>query len=1095
MIKNSRNFILVALALLPVTAFGTIMLLLFSQEQQKSMETLLEQTATSTVSAIQHSITNDISVLQALANDHALSRGDYADFDDAARRVLETRPAWLRIVLSDRQRHMVNTGLAFGSPMRPVMDIASSEVVYATRKPTVSGVLVQPDRLPEPVYVVRVPVVSQGRVNHTLTAVVRAFSLHDVLLKQSIPQGGRIGVIDQARHFVARTTTSDPHDGDIGGKPSASILNSIEKSVKDLTRRTTMDGEDIYIVNADVPTVGWTVLVAVPPEMIESPVRRSLYAATGGGAAALLMTLTLAGWAMRATTRRQEAESQLKALQAEKALEQRFADVADHFPGAIFRRVRHPDGRIELPYISRMILPNDTAEGMPTTIEHLMEMVVPLDRQRWFDAIAVSERSLSPLNFEGTFQDSGGGTHWLRASANVRRGGDGSTIWDGVLLDITELKAAEARQQHSQSLLQLVLDHLPAGVFILNASGQILSANPAADRIWAVTSEIGIWREAVYRGWWAETGEPVQPRDWPGVQAALYGTTMLNQAVSIECFDGSRKVILVSGVPLRGSEGADCGAVAVIEDVTDEKRNEQALRDSERMLRLAQKTANAGAYEWDIQKNRSQWSADFARLIGKPEDVVPSFEVWVSVVHSDDRDDASRIVREVAQGKRDTFSMQYRIVHPDRGLRWLEGTGQLIRDAQGRPLRLVGFSMDITERKRAEQALQASRDEAQDARRAAERADLAKSKFLAAASHDLRQPVQSLFFLLGVLRGQVSDARAAKALTHAEEALNALNGLLDGLLDVSKLDAGLIAAKVSTVQLRPLLEQIEAESRLLAEAKKLNWYMECLDCAVETDSDLLARVIRNLVENAIRYTQTGTVSIRCRCSGDTIKIAVVDTGIGIPDDRIEDIFAEFVQIGNAERDRRRGLGLGLAIVRRLAHLLDHPVEVHSVVGSGSEFTITVPLAAAQSMAQKPQMLEPVPSAHAAGGWALVIDDDPMVLLALQTLLADWGWRVIAAPCLQTAVDRLNENDASPRLVLSDYRLGGDLTGVNVILALRERFSKPFTSVLLTGDTAAECRDVAAKHGITVLHKPVTPAALQSVLADVEKTTPGTIVPA
>jgi two-component system, sensor histidine kinase len=138
------------------------------------------------------------------------------------------------------------------------------------------------------------------------------------------------------------------------------------------------------------------------------------------------------------------------------------------------------------------------------------------------------------------------------------------------------------------------------------------------------------------------------------------------------------------------------------------------------------------------------------------------------------------------------------------------------------------------------------------------------------------------------------------------------------------------------------------------------------------------------------------------------------------------------------------------------------------------------------------MLEPVPSANAAGSLALVIDDDWMVLLALQTLLEEWGWRVIAVPCLQTAVDRLDEEDASPRLVLSDYRLGDDLTGINVILALRERLCKPFTSVLLTGDTAAECRDLAAKHGIIVLHKPVTPTALQSVLADVEKTMPGTV---
>jgi signal transduction histidine kinase/CheY-like chemotaxis protein len=439
--------------------------------------------------------------------------------------------------------------------------------------------------------------------------------------------------------------------------------------------------------------------------------------------------------------------------------------------------------------------------------------------------------------------------------------------------------------------------------------------------------------------------------------------------------------------------------------------------------------------------------------------------------------------------------MQYRIVHPHLGLRWLEGTGHLISDGKGRPLRLVGFSMDITERKRAEQALQASRDEAQDARRAAERADLAKSKFLAAASHDLRQPTQSLFFLLGVLRGQVSGAHAAKALAHAEEALNALNGLLDGLLDVSKLDAGLVSPKVSAVQLRPLLEQIEAESRPLAEAKKLTLYTDCVDCAVETDPALLARIIRNFVENAVRYTQTGAVSIRCQQAGDAIKITVVDTGIGIPDDHIEDIFAEFVQIGNAERDRRQGLGLGLAIVRRLAHLLDHPVGVHSVVGSGSEFTITVPVATMQPMAQNPEILEPVLGVNAAGGCALVIDDDPMVLLALQTLFEEWGWRVIAAPCLQTAVDRLDEENASPQLVLSDYRLEGDLTGINVILALRERLCKPFTSVLLTGDTAAECRDLAAKHGIIVLHKPVTPAALQSVLSGVEKTLSSTVVPA
>ena len=438
----------------------------------------------------------------------------------------------------------------------------------------------------------------------------------------------------------------------------------------------------------------------------------------------------------------------------------------------------------------------------------------------------------------------------------------------------------------------------------------------------------------------------------------------------------------------------------------------------------------------------------------------------------------------VAEGKYETEGWR---VRKDGSRFWANVVIDPIRDDGGNLIGFAKITRDITERKRAEQALQASRDEAQDARRAAERADLAKSKFLAAASHDLRQPVQSLFFLLGFLRGQVSSARAARALGHAEEAMNALKSLLDGLLDVSKLDAGMVSPEVSTVQLRPLLEQVEAESRPLAEVKKLTLHMDCVDCAVETDPNLLARIIRNLVENAVRYTQAGTVSIRCQHAGDTIKIAVVDTGIGIRDDHIEDIFAEFVQIGNAERDRRQGLGLGLAIVRRLAHLLNHPLEVHSVVGSGSEFIIAVPLATIQPMAQKPQLLEPVPSANAAGGLALLIDDDTMVLLALQTLFEEWGWRVIAAPCLQTAVERLDAEDASPQLVLSDYRLSGNLTGINVILNLHEQLCEPFTSVLLTGDTAAECKILAAKYGITVMHKPVTPAVLQSVLFDAEQT--------
>jgi signal transduction histidine kinase/ActR/RegA family two-component response regulator len=817
-------------------AFGAIMLMLFNQEQQKFVEEFLHQTAASTVSAVQHSISNDIGVLQALANDHAIHRGDFAHFDDAARRVLESRPAWLRIVLADRENQIVNTQWPFGSPLPPVMDPASSQTVYATHRASISGIMMPSGRLPEPAYIVRVPVSREGDVKYTLSAVVRAFSLYDILLNQGIPQGGRIGVIDRDQRFIARTTSPEPHDEGIGTQPSASVLDSLKSLSSRMLARATILGETFYFTHADIPTLGWTVLVAVPPEPIETPVRRSFYAASTGGAVALLLTLALAAWALRATARRLKAEGKLTVLQAEKELERRFADVADHFPGVIFRRVRYPDGRTAFPYMSRLKEVAQRGAGMAIDTEHLSQMLVPEDRDQWFAALAASEQAMTPLDFEGRYYGSCDSIHWFRASANVRRSEDGGTIWDGVMFDITDLK-------------------------------------------------------------------------------------------------------------------------------------------------------------------------------------------------------------------------------------------------------------------RAEQALTQSRDEAHHARKMAERADFAKSKFLAAASHDLRQPVQSLFFLVAALSNRIGEPTARKTLDHIKEGLNTMKGLLDRLLDVSKLDAGMIEPQVEAFLIDGLLEQISAECRPMAEAKGLRWRTLGCGMLVHSDPMLLARMIRNLVENAIRYTPTGTVSLGCRHEGDTLRIAVADTGVGIPGDKIEDIFAEFVQIGNAERDRRQGLGLGLAIVRRIARLLHHPVEVQSVVGAGSEFTIMVPLAATEPVLPKSPVFEPQLIGKAAGDLALVIDDDPLVLLALQTFLEEWGWRVIDAPCLQTALDRLEDEEGAPRVVVSDYRLAGDQTGIDVILALRDRLSIPFRSVLLTGETASECKDSAAKHGITVLHKPITPAALQTVLVEVQKTQPSHLVSA
>jgi PAS domain S-box-containing protein len=290
-----------------------------------------------------------------------------------------------------------------------------------------------------------------------------------------------------------------------------------------------------------------------------------------------------------------------------------------------------------------------------------------------------------------------------------------------------------------------------------------------------------------------------------------------------------------------------------------------------------------------------------------------------------------------------------------RGRRTYLSTKAPLRNGSGRTVGLVGVSLDITHRKRAEEGLRAAKAEA-------ERANLAKSKFLAAASHDLRQPVQSLVLFMSLLKerldgstgeppaavldsmqqalgGRARQTGAVKALGSMEQALDGLRMLLDSLLDVSRLDAGLVVAHPAVVPLGPLLERLAAEYRPRVAAKGLRLRMVGTDAAVRTDPALLERILRNLLENSLRYTERGGILVGCRRHGDRLRLEVVDTGVGIAPEKIDEIFEEFYQGHNPERDRTKGLGLGLAVVRRLGRLLGHEIEVRSAPGRGSAFAI------------------------------------------------------------------------------------------------------------------------------------------------------------
>ncbi|MCA1940366.1 MAG: PAS domain-containing sensor histidine kinase, partial [Caenispirillum bisanense] len=259
-----------------------------------------------------------------------------------------------------------------------------------------------------------------------------------------------------------------------------------------------------------------------------------------------------------------------------------------------------------------------------------------------------------------------------------------------------------------------------------------------------------------------------------------------------------------------------------------------------------------------------------------------------------------------------------------------------IQSGDGHPALAVAAFHDISHRKAMEDALRLAKEEA-------ERADLAKSRFLAAASHDLRQPIQSLFFFAEALRSHLDGAEGEAKLANLHRGLDALKGLLDSLLDVSRLDANMVEPQITVFDLDDLFDEVEAAYATIARDQGLTLSVARGCGLVRSDRTLLGRIVRNLVENALRYTAKGTITVECAPSGEQrLRIAVADTGIGIPPEHISRIWEEFHQVGNPERARERGLGLGLAIVRRLSSLLDHPVTVESRAGEGSRFAVDVP---------------------------------------------------------------------------------------------------------------------------------------------------------
>jgi signal transduction histidine kinase/CheY-like chemotaxis protein len=355
-------------------------------------------------------------------------------------------------------------------------------------------------------------------------------------------------------------------------------------------------------------------------------------------------------------------------------------------------------------------------------------------------------------------------------------------------------------------------------------------------------------------------------------------------------------------------------------------------------------------------------------------------------------------------------------------------------------------------------------------------ANLAKTRFLAAASHDLRQPMHALALTVGELRETARAPELAALARRIDRSVDALEDLLDALLDVSKLDAGAVQPDRRALPLQPLLERLADEFAPAAEAKGLRFRVAPTSLWTESDPTLLGRCLLNLVANAVRYTREGGIVVGCRRRGAEAEIVVADSGVGIAAADQARVFEEFYQAASPQRDRAKGLGLGLAIVERVARLLGHTITVKSQVGRGSVFGVRVPIVA-------PRLEQPAPAAAEtgtplAGVHVLVVDDEPDVRAALEGLLQRWGCTVETAASGDNA---LAPGRARPELVLCDLRLGDDVSGLDVLARLKARWGTLLHGVIVTADASPERIADARACGYPLLQKPVRPAKLRALL--------------
>lgn len=575
----------------------------------------------------------------------------------------------------------------------------------------------------------------------------------------------------------------------------------------------------------------------------------------------------------------------------------------------------------------------------------------------------------------------------------------------------------------------------------------------------------------------------------PAVEADIRALRFAEHLVASAVGVASARLVL--GLLLERHARASRDAVRLLDDASE------AIQHSRDVLQSAIDHMQQGVAVFDRRLHLISWNGQLRELLGLPEELVRIGTPLDAIVHAvarraghGDTDTGRDLVEAVRRLAVDFEPYEERIAETGKVLQ--------IRSSRMPDGGIVATFTDITEKVEATEALISANTTLE--RRVAERtaellkvntalahakaeadaANLGKTRFIAAASHDILQPLNAARLFTSSLVEREIGSEKDDLVRHLDSSLEAVEEILSALLDISRLDAGALKPEITSFRIDDLLGALAVEFAPAAREKGIELRLVGCGLVVRSDRKLLRRVLQNLVSNAVKYTQRGKVLMGCRRRGDRLRIDICDTGIGIPRSKLRAVFREFERLGQ-EGAPQPGLGLGLSIVERVVRMLDHGIDVRSEPGRGSIFSISVPLAAPELSDARSKALPRQRASDLAGRTVLVIDNEPAILDGMRTLMSGWGLSVLTARGGEEAVRLLEAEAGAVDAVLADYHLAAE-NGLDVIRRLAALQPRPLPAVLITADRSNTVRKAAEEAGVLYLRKPVKPASLRALLA-------------